>query len=182
MYLEASLSATLKPGDRAPDFQLPVLDHQTRSRHLREELNHVSLRDLLILGPSLLVFVKESCPTCQYALPLVDRIYQNYPDSKSSIYVIAQEEGPVAGRMVESLNLQTPVLLDRAPYAVSEQYGLVFVPTLFYVNCDREIENIAESFEREELNTVNQKIAEFNGRSVLPVVKETEDVPAFRPG
>ena len=176
------MCTTLKPGDRAPDFQLPVLDHQTRSRHLREELNQVSLPDLLMPGPSLLVFVKESCPTCQYALPLLDRIYQNYPGSKASVYVIAQEEGPVAWRMVESLNLQTPVLLDWAPYPVSEQYGLVFVPTLFYVNRDREIENVAESFQREELNAVNQKIGEFSGCPVLPLFKEAEGVPAFRPG
>lgn len=183
---------TLNRGDIAPDFGLPVLQATPvlAGGVLAEPISGEpasgeiwTLRDLLSRGPALLIFVKESCPTCQFALPFVDRIYRNYPDSKVRLVVIAQEEPDLANEMVQDLKLRIPVLLDRDPYPVSEEYGVTFVPTFFYITPDGTVETVIESFAREELNALNEKIARDNGLgSAIPFYKPGEDVPFFRPG
>ena len=49
----------------APDFTLPTLEGQK-----------VSLKQLLQHGPVVLAFFKVSCPVCQYAFPLYERLSQ----------------------------------------------------------------------------------------------------------
>ena len=57
----------LSVGRAAPDFQLKTLDGQS-----------FSLQDALARGPVMLLFFKVSCPTCQYALPFYERLFQAY--------------------------------------------------------------------------------------------------------
>lgn len=164
---------TLSQGEKAADFELWALESNKVWR----------LGDVLSRGPVLLVFVKESCPTCQFALPLVDRIFGNYPDSRVSIVTIAQDEPEVAYQMVHDLRLKLPVLLDRDPYPVSESYGFGFVPAFFYVGHEGKLEHVIEGFAREELKQMNEKIARANGLgSPISFIEPGEDVPFFRPG
>ncbi len=172
----------LKPGDVAPDFELQGLTGEGEVDHSKGVPKLQSLKDLLGRGPALLVFVKEDCPTCEYTLPLVDRIYQNYPGSKGSIVVIAQEGVFAALKMVQDWGIHMPVLLDQDPFAVSEEYGVVFVPTFFSVGQDGKIEGSFESFAREELKAINEEIARFSGVTPIPFFTAQEGVPAFRPG
>ncbi len=172
----------LKAGDGAPDFELPVLTGKGEVDHSKGVPKLRTLKDLLGIGPALLVFVKEDCPTCEYALPLVDRIYQNYPGSKASIVVIAQEGVFAALKMVQDWGLHMPVLLDQDPFVVSEDYGLDFVPTFFLVGQDGRIERSFESFAREELKALNEAIARFSGATPIRFFTAQEGVGAFRPG
>ncbi len=172
----------LKAGDGAPDFELPVLTGKGEVDHSKGVPELQTLKDLLGRGSALLVFVKEDCPTCEYALPLVDRIYQNYPGSKASIVVIAQEGVFAALKMVQDWGIHMPVLLDQDPFVVSEDYGLEFVPTFFSVAQDGRIERSFESFAREELKTINEVIARLSGATPIPFFTAQEGVPAFRPG
>ncbi len=57
--------AALEPGTTAPDFTLPAMDGK-----------QFSLREALARGPVLAAFFKISCPTCQYAFPFLQRIYE----------------------------------------------------------------------------------------------------------
>jgi peroxiredoxin len=167
----------LKVGDPAPNFQLPLL--QAGDSSVQE---CQSLSDLLAQGPVLLMFVKAGCPTCQLALPLIDRIYRNYPDAHTSVVVVAQEGQPVAAQMVRDLWLHMAVLLDDAPYSVSSEYGLAYVPTFFYVEQDSKIRQVVESFARADLQTINERIARANDKLPVPFFSPEEDVPEFRPG
>ena len=168
---------TLKPGDSAPDFQLEsVLDI------LQSQDRVVSLQGILEKGPALLVFAKESCPTCQYCLPFVQRIYQNYLDLEFSLVVIAQESLSAAQAMTHGLGLQMPILLDGDPFSVSEKYQIEFVPAFFYVGQDGRIQRVLESFVRRELVEINEEIAKVKGVDPLPFFTPDEVVPAFRPG
>lgn len=169
----------LQPGNRAPDFQLPLLGRES-SEQTGEA--HWQLGQALKGGAALLIFVKESCPTCQFALPLLDRIYQNYPGSQVAVVGIFQEIEPAAKRMVRELSIHMPVLLDEDPYPVSEQYELSFVPTFYYINQEGKIEQVIESFAREELREVNEKVARASDRSPIPFFRPEEAVPFFRPG
>ena len=172
----------LKAGDGAPDFELPWLTGKGAVDHSKGVPKLQSLKDLLGRGPALLVFVKEDCPACAYTLPLVDRIYQNYPESKASIVVIAQEGVFAALKMVQDWGIKMPVLLDQEPFVVSEDYGLDFVPTFFSIGQAGRIESSFESFAREELKAINEEIARFSGVPSVPFFTVQEGVPAFRPG
>ncbi len=176
----------LRPGDPAPDFELPQLVSaaSTAAPLIRkgQAPQQWRLAHALSRGPALLVFAKESCPTCQFALPLIDRIHRNYAHSKVSLVTIAQEDSAEAGRMVEDLSLQMPVLLDEDPYPVSELYGIAYVPTLFYARPDGEIDQVMEGFAREELREINERIAGLGGCSPIPFYRAEEGVPPFRPG
>jgi len=173
---------TLKPGDQAPDFELQWINGDAEGENSEEVSELRSLRGLVKDGPALLVFVKEGCPTCEYSLPLVDRMRQNYPKSGVSIVAIAQESMFTALKMAEELEIHMPILLDQNPYTVSEEYGIHFVPTSFYVGEDGRIRDIVESFAREELKAINEKIARLSGLDPIPFFSAKEDVPPFRPG
>lgn len=167
---------TLKPGELAPDFQLElVLDILQRQGRV------VSLQDTIEKGPALLVFAKESCPTCQFCLPFVQRIYQNYLDLEVSLVVIVQESLSAAQAMIHGLGLHMSVLLDE-DFSVSENYQIEFVPAFFYVGQDGKIKRVVESFARRELVEINEEIAKAKGVDPLPFFTADEVVPAFRPG
>ena len=176
----------LTPGDLAPDFelpQLPPLGAAHPASASRDQLpQQWRLARALRQGPVLLLFVKENCPTCQFALPFIDRIYRNYTGSKVGLITIAQEDSSGAGKMVGDLSLEMPVLLDQDPYPVSELYGISYVPTSFYARPDGEIEQVVEGFAREELREINEKIARLSGHSPIPFYSAEEGVPFFRPG
>jgi len=172
----------LKPGDHAPDFELALVAGAD-AENVEPGSKSLKLEELVAKGPALLVFVKEGCPTCQYTLPFLERMYQSYPQSRVSLVVIAQEEASVAGKMVHNFGIPTtPLLLDPEPFTVSEQYQLAFVPTFFYVGQDGKIERVFESFDREELRSLNEAVALANELPPCPLFAEEEGVPPFRPG
>jgi peroxiredoxin len=57
----------LDTGETAPDFSLQAMDG-----------NLFSLKDALARGPVVAVFFKISCPTCQYALPFLERLHKGF--------------------------------------------------------------------------------------------------------
>ncbi len=140
------------------------------------------LADGLAQGPVLLMFVKAGCPTCEYSLPLIDRVYQNYPESRVSLVVLAQERESGARRLIRDGDLHLTVGLDSSPHPIGEAYGVSYVPTFFYIRTDGTIAHAIESFAREELKEINAKIAGEDGVEALPFFAPDEGVPAFRPG
>ncbi len=166
----------VQPGKRAPDFELPVFDPGGAGAGKK------SLGDLLRKGPAFLVFVKATCPTCVFALPLLDRIYRAYPDAPASVVAIAQESAEGASSMRRDLGLRMPVLLDSAPYKAGESFGLSFVPSGFWVGSDGLVQVAFESFEREAVAEINRRIAARAGREPAEIFPPDEGVPAFRPG
>jgi thiol-disulfide isomerase/thioredoxin len=179
---KGELAMILKPGDQAPDFELQWISGDAEGENPDEVSELRTLRSLVEDGPALLAFVKEGCPTCEYSLPLLDRIRENYPKSGVSIVAIAQESMFTALKMAKDWEIRMPILLDQNPYAVSEEYGIHFVPTFLYVGQDRRIRDIVESFAREELKAINEKIGRLSGLDPIPFFSDQEDVPPFRPG
>ncbi|MBI4446636.1 MAG: TlpA family protein disulfide reductase [Acidobacteria bacterium] len=181
----------LSTNDEAPDFELPLLSSLELSRFgsgpTKLNVDHLSRwslrRDLLGRGPALITFVKENCSTCRFALPFLDRMYRNYPDSKVMLAVVDQDPPEVALSLVQSLSLKIPVLLDLEPYEAGERYDVAFVPTLFYIAQKGAVEKIIEGFAREELREINRQIARVNGlSSPVPFFNDAEGVPFYRPG
>src|SRR5438270_11522133 len=111
-------NAMLAPGATAPDFQLTDLSGRKRS-----------LRELSAGTPVLLAFFKVSCPTCQYMLPFLERIYRRKTSKDIGMYAISQDDGDSTRDFDSEFGITMPVLLDSedAGYPASSAYGLSHV-------------------------------------------------------
>src|SRR5437764_8437192 len=108
----------LKNGDRAPDFTLKSVDGQP-----------VGLADLLNRGQLLLAFFKISCPTCQYALPFLNRL------RSENVVSVSQDDAVATREFNNAFQVTVPTLLDsaRQHYPVSNAYGLTNVPAFYLI-------------------------------------------------
>lgn len=152
----------LQPGATAPPFTLDLADGGRRS-----------LGEILEAGPALLAFFKVTCPTCQLALPFLQRL----DGGALQIYCVSQDD---AGRTQEFgglFGVHLPMLLDPASerYPVSRAYGVRYVPSLFLVEADGRISWTAEAFDRKAY----EELARRAGR---PIFEPGENVPLYKPG
>jgi peroxiredoxin len=163
---------TLATGTSAPDFELTVIDGK-----------HFSLRDQLSRGPVILAFFKVSCPTCQYALPFFERLYQAYRDNNVAIVGVSQNNFKETSAFLKQFGITFPVLLDDTDsYPVSNAYGLTNVPTAFWIAQNGEIEVSSVGWVKADFEDLNRKIATDAQLAPIPMFKPEEDVRAFRAG
>ena len=164
--------AALNPGETAPDFSLPAMDGQA-----------FSLRHALARGPVVSVFFKISCPTCQYALPFVERIHRAYGGKGVTVVGISQNDRKETGLFIKTFGITFPVLLDDpASYTVSNAYGLTNVPTTFWIAQHGEIEVSSVGWDRKDFEQINAKAADASHGNVIPMFHPGENVAAFRAG
>lgn len=152
----------LKAGQRAPDFVLERL-----------EGGRVSLREILEQGPAAIVFFKASCPTCQLALPYLDRVR----DGALPIYAVSQDDAARTREFLRLFPVGLPVLLDAAAkgYPASNAYRIEYVPSLFVIEADGTISETCEVFDRR----VYERLAQRAGRVMFA---PDESVPLYKPG
>jgi peroxiredoxin len=162
----------LTPGNIAPDFHLPDMNG-----------NEFSLREALSRGPVLAVFFKVSCPTCQYALPFVERIYRAQGNKNLTIVGISQNVAKDTALFIEHYGISFPVLKDDTDaYVASNAYGLTNVPTIFWIAQDGEIEISSVGWSRAEIEQIHRKAAEGSADPFKPVFEPEESIAEFRAG
>jgi peroxiredoxin len=164
--------AALNPGTTAPDFTLPTMDGK-----------QFSLREALARGPVLSAFFKISCPTCQYALPFLQRIYQAHGNKNVTILGISQNEKKDTAAFIKQYGVTFPILLDDThAYPVSNAYGLTHVPTIFWIAPDGEIEITSVGWSRKDVEEFNQRAAGVSSTASGPLFRPDEQVADFRAG
>jgi peroxiredoxin len=164
--------AALTTSTRAPDFTLPTVRGE-----------QVSLDEALQKGPVVLAFFKVSCPVCQYALPLLDRVYRANQSADITVLGISQDKLRDTQAFLREYGVTFPVALDdRARYTVSNAYGLTNVPTLFYIAPDGEIEISCVGWSKAEVEAINRKLAEHRKQTPPPLWRPGESVQDFRAG
>src|SRR6266699_4331507 len=164
--------ATLKAGTSAPDFTLPNMDGKK-----------FSLRDALARGPVLAAFFKVSCPTCQYALPFLERIYKAHGNKNLTIVGVSQNEKKDTASFIKEYGVTFPVLLDDTrTFPASNAYGLTNVPSIFWIAQDGEIEISSVGWVRKEIEEINRRAAEAVGDGAKPVFLAGEQVADFQAG
>jgi peroxiredoxin len=164
--------AALDPGTAAPDFTLPTMDGKQFS--LSEALTH---------GPVVAAFFKISCPTCQYAFPFLQRLYEAHGNRRMTIVGISQNEKKDTAAFIREYRLTFPVLLDETrTYPVSNAYGLTNVPTIFWIAQDGEVEVSSVGWIRKEMEELNQRAAAISGDGLKPLFHPNEQVTDFRAG
>jgi peroxiredoxin len=145
---------------KAPAFELNSL---SGGRH--------SLADLLAEGPVVLVFFKISCPTCQLALPFVDRLARG----GGRLVAISQDEAGGTRQFNASFGIQMETLLDGKGYPASNAYGIESVPTFFQITEDGQIEHSFTGFVKSELEALGRRFG-------IETFRKDENVPALKAG
>ena len=164
--------AALTVGIHAPGITLPTVERKT-----------VSLEDALRKGPVVLAFFKVSCPVCQYALPLIERLYRANQGADVTVLGISQDKLRDTQAFLREYGVTFPVALDDpAKYPVSNAYGLTNVPTLFYIAADGEIDLSSVGWSKADVEAINQKLAEHRQQTPAPLWRKGEDIQVFRPG
>jgi peroxiredoxin len=162
----------LAVGTTAPDFELKTLDGKT-----------FSLAAELTRGPVVLAFFKISCPTCQYALPFLERLYKAYGSQGVTLIGVSQNNAKDTAAFNKQFGVSFPVLLDdTSTYPVSSAYGLTNVPTIFWIAQDGEIEVSSVGWVKADFEQINRKMAEIGKLPLAVVFKPGEDVRDFRAG
>jgi peroxiredoxin len=129
----------------------------------------------------MLVFYKEDCPTCRFALPYFDRLLARCRDRGVTGYLIAQEDAVTAAAVARELGLTTPQLLDASPYRVSRRYHILSVPTLLVINEKGIITDVVPAFLRHDLERVAATLS-CEKPSQRPLFEPAEAVPELRAG
>src|SRR4249920_3860306 len=164
--------AALATGTRAPEFELKTLDGK-----------RFSLSEELARGPVVLAFFKVSCPTCQYAMPFLERLYKAYKNKGVSLVGVSQNDVKETVAFCKDFGVTFPMLLDDTrTYPVSNAYGLTNVPTIFWIAEDGEIEVSSVGWVKADFELINRKMAEFGKAAPAAMFTPGEDVRDFRAG
>jgi peroxiredoxin len=164
--------AALATGMKAPDFELKTLDGKP-----------FSLTDKLARGSVVLAFFKVSCPTCQYALPFLERLHKAYGHNGVTLVGVSQNDARDSAAFNKEFGITFPVLLDDTrSYPASNAYGLTNVPSIFWVAQDGEIEVSSVGWVKKDFEEINRRIAEAGKIASAVVFKPGEDVRDFRAG
>jgi peroxiredoxin len=163
----------LEAGVVAPNFTLPTVDRK-----------NVSLAEALKKGPVVLAFFKISCPVCQYAFPFFERLYQANRAAHVTVLGVSQDDSKKTKEFMNEYGVTFPVTIDDESrhYPVSSAYGLTNVPTLFLISPDGQIEVSSVSWSKADVDSVNQKLAEYRQQKPVPLWQAGEDIRDFRPG
>jgi peroxiredoxin len=162
--------AALDSGTHAPQVVLPDLKGKT-----------VSLSVELKRGPVVLAFFKISCPVCQYALPILERLHRAYPNA--AIYGVSQNSAKDTERFCREFGVTFPMLLDDPnTYTASNAYGLTNVPTVFYIGQDGTIEVSSVGWSKSDVEEIGGRLGAAPNVSGAPLFKPGEEVADFRAG
>ena len=161
----------LDVGERAPAFELPDLEG---GRH--------RLADGLQQGPTLAVFWKSTCATCDLIFPYLQRLTEAYDSGRWQLLAVSQGRADESAEFARRLGLTIPVLVEGEGWPVSRQYDPEATPTLFLIGPDGTIEMTSVGFSKEELNEISRRLAEHLGEAPQVIAQENDGNPPFRPG
>ena len=162
---------TVAAGKTAPPFDLASADGKT-----------YSLRDALARGPVLTAFFKVSCPTCQYAFPFLERLYQQFRAQNVQLWGISQDAARDSQRFAKTYGVTFPILIDEEPYETSQEYGLEYVPTLFVIAPDGQVQISSDGFSKVDLLEIQGRLARRFSVTPPPLFLPSEKIPEYKPG
>ena len=163
---------TLKAGVKAPPFTLPTTGS-----------SGFSLEEALTSGPVVLAFFKKSCPVCQYAFPLYQRLYQAYGNQGATLLGVSQNPKKETEAFSKSFGVTFPILLDDTnTYPVSNAYGLTNVPTVFWIGTNGKIEISSVGWNRKDFEAIGARMAEVKKIPPAMLIQAQEKIDDFRFG
>lgn len=140
------------------------------------------LQGALKQGPVLAVFFKVACPTCQYALPFVERIHKQLGDKGAQIWAISQDNAQDSRRFAKEYEITFPILIDEYPYEISRAYSVKYVPTLYLISPDSHVQVSSEGFSKSDFLAIHKSLAESSHITPSALFQSQERVPEYKPG
>ena len=162
---------TVAVGQIAPPLELAGVDGKK-----------YSLQAALAQGPVLAVFFKVSCPTCQYTFPFLERLHQQFRTTPVQIWGISQDNARDTQQFTREFGVTFPILIDADPYAASLEYGLKYVPTMFLVSSEGQVELSGDGFCKVDLLEVQKWVAKRLSVTPGELFTPGERVPEYKPG
>jgi peroxiredoxin len=163
----------LSIGVKAPDFNLGAATGE-----------QIVLADLLKGGPAVLAFFKVGCPTCQYAFPYLDRLFQFHKAGPVSFLGISQDGASDTEAFITKYGVPFAVALDDPKhYVVSNAYKLTNVPTLYLIDRQGTVQMSSVGWARSDIEDLNHRLSVLSeGRQTRPIFKPGEEIAAFKAG
>lgn len=154
---------------KAPEFSLTTTSGKP-----------VTLSELTKRGPVVLAFFKVGCPTCQYAFPYLERLFQAHKSEPVSFLGISQDDAADTRAFVKQYGVTFPVALDDPQrYIVSNAYKLTNVPTVYLVGQDGKIQMSSVGWARRDIEDLNLKLSNQQQHSIF---KPGEEVAEYKAG
>jgi len=162
--------AALTAGMKAPDFRLPLVGG-----------GEFSLKEALASSSVVIAFFKISCPVCQWAFPLYDRLAQKLKVAGVTMIGVSQDDRESTVDFMRRFGVNFPVALDSRGYIVSNAYGLTNVPTLFEIEQDGKIAMSSVSWARDEVEAIYAKYASAEAKASR-LFSPKEKIAEYRAG
>lgn len=159
-------------GSAAPRFALA--DAQTGERH--------SLDEALRRGPLVLGIYKASCQASKTAFLFLEKLAQQYPADRLTVWGIAQDSANVTRSFVRRIDITFPILIDEDDYQTSRDYDIMATPTIYVIDRSGAIVWQAMGFQKPAMDELSAKVAELLDESVVDITAGTDHVPAWVPG
>src|SRR6516225_12226355 len=109
---------------------------------------------------ALLCFVKEDCPTCAIAMPLVEAFHRAF-GSKAEVIAIGQEAA--GNRLLAERHSLTCPLLDDSALRVSFAYAFDTVPMVFLADRAGNALQCFAGFVRSDWRSLASQLAQMTG-------------------
>jgi len=170
-FLGGKTMSALPRGSTAPPISLADADGKK-----------LSLAETLKNGPVLAAFFKVNCPTCQFTMPFLERLHRSYSGAKFTLLGISQDDARHTREFCEEYGVQFPTLIEEHGYAVSNEYGLTNVPTMFWISPDGQIQTTSVGFSKSDLEQLTLQAAHAAGKPAVPLFKPGEVIPETKPG
>jgi peroxiredoxin len=150
---------TISTGDLAPAIRL----YDGDGREVRTE-------DLLREGRLLLAFFKTTCPTCQLALPFLNRL------PGAQVFAVSQDDRKRTNAFRADFGVETGQLYDPADgYEASNAFGITHVPSMFLIESDGRVSWSSVGFCKVELEALGAMLG-------CEVFTPADHVPAMKGG
>src|SRR5258708_2121445 len=118
--------------------------------------------------PTLVVFFETDCPTCQLALPYLNKL-------GAGVIGISQDDDAATREFVRQMGIAFPVQLDPG-LMITRAYDPQSVPTIFLVGGDGQVQRALVGFDKAGLN----ELAAALGHP--PIASEHDGAPPWKPG
>lgn len=160
-------------GTVAPSIALPRLDATGEP---------VPLVRTGAAGPTLAVFFKESCPTCRFTLPFLERLHRQVAPHGGRVVAVSQNPPVETRAFRDDLDLTMPILIDAPDLEMSRWFDLVSVPTLYLLDEGGAIRSGLMGFNRSDLETMAGDLAASSAAPRPSLWNAGEQIPESRPG
>lgn len=133
-------------------------------------------------GPALVAFWKHECPTCQLAVPYLERIYRRCRGERLRFLGVAQDAKEDAVAFAKEKAIMMPFVLEESPWPAAEACGLTNVPTVFLVDGERKCLAVQVGFSRKAYQEISDRVAGLAGKPPEALFDFSDRAPESKPG